>query len=933
MRTRNKISLIGSVSLAAVSLSLASAVPPPADTRIGNQASATYVVNGETVSVESNLVETVVNEVFAVELMTDQARSGAPGGFVFFPHTLTNLGNADDTFALAENVAGGTDNFALTNIEIYADADFDGVPDSLTPITVTPSILAGATFGVVVRATVPSAATAGQVTDFTLTATSANDGSQFDTNTDTITITTDGIIDVQKDQSLLVDADGDGTFSVGDTVSVEFTYSNVGIGTSTNVVIEDVLPSLNTAGEAINLTYSAGSGEWSDAVGVTLTDATGNVEATNAQGSSLSFEFDGASTITATLDTVQPGRSGTLSFDYVITSAPAGIFENVATFTTTSQPTPTESNISPIDVAATPVFVIADAAATAATPASGVDGANLDSSIDDSATDTTVDADDVVGDTSLVYLGGDVAFDFVLTNLGNATDVFSLDVTNNDFPAGTLFDIVSSDGVTPIVGDEILVPSGETRHFQVIATFPNDVAAATASPAGFDAEIIVTSQAYPDLNNTSTLLFDGELRAPTVDLENTDGAGTVIGATGNGNVDNAGSPWTTTPANPGETISIPLSITLPAGSPSNTFDLLGSTDGTFGTTQLPEGWIVEFFDSNGNPITSTGALVPTDTTDAVFEYEARVTIPVDAPFTPAPGEEIYFGVESPLNGLSDSSLNAVTVNEIVDLELRADTAVQAAPGGVAVIPHTITNLGNSTVTGGSLSLGVTDPFTDTGMTAALFYDADGNGVLDPTDPVITDISQIPGGIAAGDTATVFVRAQVPSTLSSGALETGDVTIGSALTTATGPFTDTDTSNNAVLDTVSIYSGDLTLVKEAAADDDCDGTPNATEGFTVGSTDVDPGGCIIYRITADNTGTDDATDVIITDLTPIYTTYEACAADSCEANLVIGSGAPASLAKAPADESGGELATSTTASGFTLVPGDRAVMTFSVQVDD
>lgn len=928
MRLRTKLALASTVSLAAISIGLASAVPPPADTRIGNQASATYVVNGETVSVESNLVETVVNEVFAVDLTSDQTRDGAPGGFVFFPHTLTNNGNTDDTFLLTDDAAGGTDNFALTDIVIYPDENNDGVPDTLTSITVTPSILAGETYGIVVRATVPSTATTGQVTDFTITATSTNDGSQSEVNTDVIEITNDGIIDIQKAQTLANDADGDGIYSVGDTVSVELTYSNIGIGTAQNVVIEDVLPVTNVAGDSISLTYTGGSGVWSDAVGTVLTDAAGNTEATNAQGSSLSYEVAGG-TITATLDTVQPGRSGTLSFEYVITDAPAGVYENIATFTTTTQPTPTDSNTSPIDVAATPVFVIADAEAVSATPGTGVDGANLDSAGEDSTTDTTNDMDDVVDDTSLVYLGGDVAFDFVLTNLGNATDVFTLDVANNDFPIGTTFDIVSADGVTPIVGDQILIPSGEVRHVQVIATFPTDAAAVAAAPAGFDATVTMTSQADPSLSNTSTLLFDGELRAPTVDLENTDGAGGVIGATGNGNVDDAGNPWTTTAGNPGDTVTIPLSVTLPAGTPSNTFDLLATTDPTLGTTTLPEGWVVEFFDSNGNQITSTGPMVPTDTDDAVFEYEVRVTIPEDAPYTPTPGEEIYLGVDSPVNGLSDASLNAITVNEIVDLEIAADTSVQAAPGGVAVIPHTITNLGNSTVTAGALNLGPTDPFTDSGMTAALFYDADGNGQLDATDPVISDISEIPGGIPADGTATVFVRTQVPATTSSGVVETGDLVVDSNLTTATGSHTDQDTSNNGVFDTISIYSGDLTLTKEVAIDPECDGETNPT--FTPVNTDVDPGQCIIYQITADNTGTDDATDIIINDSTPIYTTYEECAG-ACQAMLQIGAGAPAQIALTPGDGNTGQLSTSTSTTGFTLAPGDRAVMTFTVEVD-
>jgi hypothetical protein len=200
------------VSATALLAGGAVASPPPADTVIGNQAAATYVSNGEEITVESNLVETVVNEVFGLELDTSQTRNGAPGGFTFFPHTLTNNANTDDVFNLAVDPATNADDFPLTDILIFADADQDGVPDNLTPITVTPSILAGDSFGIVVRGTIPATANAAQTSDFDLTATSqgsladadpAND--QAVTNTDTVSITTDGIIDLQKNQTLFND--------------------------------------------------------------------------------------------------------------------------------------------------------------------------------------------------------------------------------------------------------------------------------------------------------------------------------------------------------------------------------------------------------------------------------------------------------------------------------------------------------------------------------------------------------------------------------------------------------------------------------------------------------------------------------------------------------------------------------------------------------
>ncbi|NBC34888.1 MAG: DUF11 domain-containing protein [Alphaproteobacteria bacterium] len=906
------------------------AAPPPADTVIGNQAAATYTSNGETFTVQSNLVETVVNEVFDVTLSTDQTRDGAPGSLVFFPHTIDNDSNTDEVFDLASDAAGGTDDFPLTELEIFPDRDQDGVPDSLTPISETPAILAGESYGVVVRATVPSTAAPSEVTDFTVTATSQSDPSVTQTNTDIVSITTDGIIDLLKDQSLSVDADGDGQVSLGDTIEVTLTYSNTGIGAATGVIITDDLPTTNKAGDPVTLDYVAGSGVWSDNPGVALTDASGNTEATNAQGTSLQYETTGATSVIATLDTLAPGRSGTISFEYEITSALQGTIENTATVESDTQ-AQTSSNPSPVSVDPSADLVMADAAATGSTPASGVDGANLDSS-DASASDDDGASDDVTTESADVFAGESMVFDMVVTNLGNESDTVLLDIANNDFPVGTSFDFVAPDGITPIVGDRIELTSGSSAHVQVVASLPSD-APATGAPAGFDATVTATSRKDSGVTNTTGILFNGAVVAPPVDLVNTDGAGTVTGGVGNGAVDDGGDPWQTRTVRPGETAVFPLQVSVDAGAPANTFDLVASGDANFATIDLPDGWSVEFYDTSGVKITSTGALSPTASAPAVFDYEARVSVPADAG-ADAVGTGLYFRAESPVNGASDTKLDSVAVEEVVDVAIEADTVAQSAPGGVAIVPHTITNLGNSTLTGGELSVGDSDPFSGQGITAAAFYDANDDGVLDANDPLITDLSQIVGsdsvaGLSPGEQARVFVRAQVPSTASYGIQETGDLTLSDSLTTENGAATDEDTANNTVLDTITIISGDMVITKEQAVDADCDGTPEGS--YSLNALSADPGNCIAYRLIADNTGTSDANDVVINDTVPGFTTLEHCPADACAPALTI-DGAVGTVDIAPADEGTGSVASSAQNAGFSLSPGSRAVLTFSVEID-
>lgn len=917
------------VSLVTLLSSAALADPPPANTVIGNQAAASFEANGETYTVESNIVETTINEIYGLNLAVGQTRTSAPGSAVFFPHTITNNGNTTDIFDLVVDAAGGTDNFSLTSVEIFPDADEDGVADTLTPLTETPTISAGARYGVVVRAGVPAGATSGQVSDFVLTATSRGDVAQTSANTDIVSVTTDGIVNLLKDQVVVTDADGDGQPSVGDTIEVTLTYSNTGIGDATSVIITDELPSTNTAGVPVTLTYVDDSGEWSDNPGVVLTEETGNVEHTNGQGTSLEYVVTG-SQITAELDTIPAGRSGTITFDYVLTDAPQGTIENTATIESSVQAA-TQSNLSSINLAADADLVLADAAATASTPGGGVDGAgNLDGA-DVSATDDDATLNDVVDETTDVFVGQDILFDLVLTNLGNDTDSISLSVSNTDFPAGTQFRLSGADGIAPLVGSEVQLAPNETQHFAVIATLPGSTPI-TGAPAAFDAVVTAVSEHDAGIRNTTTISYTGIVQPQTVDLVNTDTVGgSVTGGVGAA-VDDGGDPWTTLAANPGDTVVFPLRITLAANSPSNTFDLLASTDATFAGLTLPADWTVLFY-KDGAPITSTGLLTPA-ATDLDFDFEARVTPPVDAAVNAA-GVNLYFRAESPTNGLVDTKLDAVTINEVVDLSITPDSSVQAAAGGSAIISHTITNLGNSTVTAGAITLGATDPFTDEGMSAALFYDANSDGVLDASDPAISDISSIVGadataGLSPGEQARIFVRVQAPSTASIGVTETGDVTLASALTTDVGPATDADTSNNSVTDTVTVISGDVDVNKEHGLDTNCDGALEVAYGQA--ALQANPGECIAYRLSADNVGSATVTNVVISDLVPNFTSLEVCAANACAPALTV-NGAAGTVGVQPADEATGSVASSTPTSGFSLAPGSRAVLTYTVQIDE
>lgn len=137
------------------------AAAPPANAVIGNQATATYTDGtGTSRNVTSNLVQTTVAQIYGHTLTATQTKVAPQGSTVYFPHVLTNTGNGPDTYTLSTFNLGG-DQFDLSNIRIFADANGDGLPDNATPITATTAVAAGASFRFVIAGEVPAPQTSG----------------------------------------------------------------------------------------------------------------------------------------------------------------------------------------------------------------------------------------------------------------------------------------------------------------------------------------------------------------------------------------------------------------------------------------------------------------------------------------------------------------------------------------------------------------------------------------------------------------------------------------------------------------------------------------------------------------------------------------------------------------------------------------------------
>ncbi len=915
------------VTAASLAGAAAFAAAPPAGERIGNQATATYKnASGDTVRVTSNKVETIVQQIAALTLATPTNKDGVRGAKVFIPHTITNTGNGPDSYSVtALSPIAGT--FALgTDIRIFADADLDGVADSTTPLAadtsgtaITPLLNAGERYGIIIEANVPSTATPNQTDTITVTATSAFDGTVTQTNDDVITVTGDAITDILKEMTV-VDTVADNLTGPGDTVTIRLSYSSTGLADANRLIVSDILDP--------RLVFVPGSARWSDdpdALDGTAGDATDIAitafEQTNGSGHGIEFTYDiPSNTVVFQIDTVPQGKTGFVTFDATIdtvNAVPAGDIANTATQTTgtTKDPAP-NSNTATVTVDEIHRITAADSSSTTYAPDPD-NSTNLNTTVVSASDDGTA-SDDIVEVTDIVTQGATIPMQVVLTNHSNSTQNVDVSFANdaaNGFPVGTSFQLVGPDGITPVAGPVGPVAVGDTTTVTLIATLP---AATTTVPAGgFNATVsaVASDGGVP---NTVTTRFAGTISAAEVDLSNENGTPTVSTdnagfGTAPANQSNGGLPFVTEATDPGESVSFPLDIAN-NGPTSDNYDLA--------ITGLPAGYTV-VFTLDGTPITNTGNIPSGESVDVI----ATITPPAGAP--PATTNFVT-SVTSGSTGQGDTVLNAVTVNSVVDVRITSDQNRQAAPSGILDIPHTIFNDGNSPIIAGALTLPTTGGFTT--FSGTLFHDVNGDGVADTNDVVIDNIDDIivggVTGIPALGSRDVILRVQVPSTATVGLVESQTITVADTLTAASGAVTDSDTSNNSVTDTVTIVSGDVSLNKVQRLTDCVSGSaamvgsPAAPSVFTPGTVNATPGQCITYSITALNSGTANADDVVITDATPTWTKMTNCGGN-CAASVT-----PGTLAGFANDSTG-----TLTGTIGQLIPGAQGVMTFTVKIDD
>jgi uncharacterized repeat protein (TIGR01451 family) len=876
---------------------------PVAGTLVQNQASATYKdADGVEQTATSNVVATSIQQVGAMELVQNQMRLGVAGNTVYLPHVLTNTGNGVDSYDfILENVAADDYDFDLSKVLIYEDKDKDGLPDNSTSITSTNALANDEAFYLVLAAEIPASVTNNQLGKLKLKGISMFVETPVDlvierSNTDTVTVSDDAVVNVVKRISANAGASSSGAYTV------TLAYENKGRVTATNVILSDSLPT--------GMIYNPNSARWIETGSVLVLSDNNDV-----QGSGLNtvkycaYSVNCSSEVSAIISKVAAGDSGHISFEVNIAAGlSATTLINIAEFAYnngSSVISAAKTNQVPFEVLQL-LSVVANGSTTNA-----VDGA-------DNKGGTTSDSFIV----DIANRGATVAFDNMIRNTGNGDDVFDIriDEVNASFPSGTVFQLLQSDGFTPLmdsnnngVVDTGILGVNEAYKVVLKAILPVN---ASGNNGGTGFKVMKT--AISSLDNTVFNSVTDHLVAITVDsVDLTNNVAIAAGArardgVGIGPETNA---ITTNNVVSGGKVVFRLFINN-TSSTSGSYELQYSTKKPFDAGVIESGWGVSFHQEGGNGDCSTQGVASSTTTSIVAGGSQQMCAVVTAP-TNAIGDgkehPFYFKVYSRLTGAFDIKHDAVRVVEQPALSMAPDQIGQIAPGGSVVYSHQITNNGNTALE--CIRVTALDLDPQSGWSSVLYMDVNGDSQLDARDtPLANQILNV------GQSLPVLIKLFAPTTVAMGIKNIQTLTV-------TGHQDDADsdptTCTGAVLtgqvqDVTKVSTSKMAIMKEQAIDADCDGSADVT--FSTSVFEVQPSACVVYRLTATNTGATVVKNARIDDAAPTFTRFFGNATVSA-GNIVGG------VAGTEGDISGGSNGVN-----IGVAPGGTLVLIFGVKLD-
>ncbi|GIW22048.1 MAG: hypothetical protein KatS3mg068_1055 [Candidatus Sericytochromatia bacterium] len=871
----------------------AKAVGTPAGTVIGNQATATYEDSqNNSYTSTSNLVTTTVTAVYGftitpngTEASPGQQQNATPGGIVYYPYTLTNNGNATDSFTISSVVGSTTTPSLVTGVnsskEVYLDVNGNGivdVGDTLIPNGGSVNnVPADTQVKLIVKYQVPSSASSGNVITVDLQGTSVGNNTVTDTNNyNKTTVVNDAVISVSKTVDLAnVDPNGDLTYT--------FTITNTGNQTANNVEFIDQIPA-NT-----DFIVASQSG-------------VGTFSFSNDGGTTYTYTPTGTTDANVThvrwqLPSLAPANTRVVSFKVrVEATAPNVVVPNSANFSYD------DNDINTPKITGTTNTVnsqINRKSAVLLTFSSTPFGAQTTTGTDAATTDATVQASTPAG----TYL----YFKNVVKNKGNATDLFNITVDSNTFPAGSTVSFfqltdpsVGANNVNPLLdtnGDSIPdtgnilrddpnTPAVDEGEF----TFVTRVFVPTNASGGpFNAVVRATStnggtaigtNPGQTLSDTTRNRLTSVI-VPDVNLEN------IINGSASTNDDDT--PVSLTASANGTTVSYPIQIQNKGGSPdtfnltssttisgatilfypvlttttlasaasagATSVDLTNATGFTAGDNIIINGQTLTVGSVAGNTVTfaagqslfasvaagatvlERGNLNVSDTGVINAGASANFVAVVNVPSGVAPNSY-------PVNITSTSTNDNTKFDTVSDtlivpafrtFTLVANRSGSAPAGGVLFYDHTLTNTGNTTETYNLSASAGTNGFT---------YQ-----VMDTSNNIITTTTPLAPGASFNFKIKVIIPSGTPSGTVDSTVVTGQV----------GSNTQTNT------DTTTVVSGFISLTK-SVVNKGPSGTNN--DPGTTGK----PGDILEYRIQYENIGSADALNCVITDLIPANTTY-------------------------------------------------------------
>ena len=877
-----------------------------AGTIIKNQASASYRdTQGVRRITTSNVVETVIRQVAAVELTISQSRPGIAGNEVSFSHTLVNTGNGDDQFDLLVQSGGG--NFNLENLVLYSDSDRDGQADSFVPITRSPVLQSGESWSFVVAGLVPFDVSDGEIGTVNVNAVSVFNNTVAEVNTDSVVVTELAVIEVSKQISELQGISPAGPFTF------QIHYRNPSDVAADDVVLIDALPQ--------GMTYVPGSGRWSSTGATVLSDGNpADVQSgirycaydsscIGLPEANADSDNDSTNQVTAIVQSVAAGESGYIEFEITISANLAsGTLFNTAELeytTAGAQQVRINSNTVPFTVVAGAGVVIngsisssADGTDEPLEKTESVFGADSNLPVCTSP-DSDPDGDGFGVENSVscivpdLQAGNSVFYTNTVWNTGTDTDTFDITTVNSSFPANTVFRLLNADGQTPLsdtngngVPDTGPVPAGAAQQIVLRVLLPAGVSGDN-NGAPFGVTTVATSITDSLVSNTMLNLLRN-ITGGSVDLTNAAELGDPV-ALGIG-VGPEPTAVTTLQSVPGGTVDFDLVVNNTGSFPMQ-YNLAASILSDFSGIELPDQWQVEFLLPDGTVVSNTGVIAAGEFVSVI----ARVSLPEQVP---ASVTSLYFKVSNETFNVQDIKHDAVEISALQSLLLGIDQEGQAPPGGSRVYSHTLVNPGNAEVS--NISLTVADSLASQGWSSVLYEDTDNNGVFGASDQQISTAS-----LAAGESRVLFVRVFVPATAIGGSSNSTELLVSSA------------TETLLVTDITNVSSGNITVLKEQALDNQCDGVLDSS--YSSNTFSVEPGNnCVRYRLIATNVGSESVINVVVADATPTFTSYTASALCS----------RPDCTVTEPAAGSEGDI----TASIPVLPAGDSVIVEFMVRID-